>query len=76
MSRVLKIASRKSALAKLQTYLVLDALKKNFRISKSNFIFEKLREIWICRLLSGKWEREVFLHKISQRISWKKKWIS
>lgn len=30
MSRVLKIASRKSALAKLQTYLVLDALKKKF----------------------------------------------
>ncbi|MDV6236378.1 hydroxymethylbilane synthase [Leptospira ellisii] len=30
MSRVLKIGSRKSALAKLQTYLVLDALRKKF----------------------------------------------
>ncbi|AVV51988.1 type 2 periplasmic-binding domain-containing protein [Leptospira santarosai] len=30
MSRILKIGSRKSALAKLQTYLVLDALRKKF----------------------------------------------
>ncbi|EMK03871.1 MULTISPECIES: hydroxymethylbilane synthase [Leptospira] len=41
MSRVLKIGSRKSSLAKLQTYLVLEALKKKFPEIKVELFFRE-----------------------------------
>ena len=41
MSRLLKIGSRKSALAKLQSYLVADALKKKFPDIKIEFHFKE-----------------------------------